>query len=94
MTNLAFAGIEVTITQGNINTDQTGRFPVTSRKCKKYVFVLYYYDTNAIITEPLKDITGKEILRAYKRFTINNPIVDSNQQHIGRKKNLHRHSMF
>ena len=55
MTNLAFAGIEVTITQGNINTDQTGRFPVTSRKRKKYVFVLYYYDTNAIITEPLKD---------------------------------------
>ena len=41
ITNLAFADIEATGTSGKIYTDQTGRFTVTTRKGKKYVFVLY-----------------------------------------------------
>ena len=51
--------IEVTVAPGNIYTRQTGRFPVTSIKGKKYVFVLYCYEYNSIITESLKYITGK-----------------------------------
>ena len=38
--------IEVT---GNIATNQTGRFPVTSSWGSKYTMVLYGYDSNAII---------------------------------------------
>ena len=64
ITNLAFADIEATGTSGKIYTDQTGCFPVTSRKGTKYVCVVYCYDTNAIITETLKENTGKVILRA------------------------------
>ena len=59
ITNLAFPGIEVTGTPCNIYTDQNGRFPVASIKGKNYVFVLYFYDSNKIITEPLKYKTGK-----------------------------------
>ena len=38
-----------------------------SIKGTKNVNVLYFYDSNEIITEPLKDITGKEILRDYNK---------------------------
>ena len=41
ITDLKFVGIENTYTPGKIYTDQTGRFTVTTRKGKKYVFVLY-----------------------------------------------------
>ena len=51
-------GIEITVTSGNIYTDQTGIFPEESSKGTKYVFVLYFYDANAIITETLKERTG------------------------------------
>ena len=56
--NLAFVGVEITVTSGNIYIDQTGLFPEESSKGTKYVFVLYFYDANAIITETLKEITG------------------------------------
>ena len=49
ITNLAFAGIYMKGTPGKIYTDQTVRFAVTSRKGTKFVFVLYFYDSNTII---------------------------------------------
>ena len=39
---------------GKVSTDQTGRFPVTSGRDSKYLMVLYYHDSNAIILEPIK----------------------------------------
>ena len=54
--------IEVT---GNISTDQTGRFPVTSSRGSKYRIVLYDHDSNAIIAEPLKLRSEHELIRAY-----------------------------
>ena len=51
-TEMVFGTIE---TIGKVYTDQTGRFPVTSSKGTKYIFVLYSYDTNAILMEPLRD---------------------------------------
>lgn len=43
-----------TITEnGKIYTNQTGRFPVTSSWGNQYISVLYDYNTNAILTEPL-----------------------------------------
>ena len=64
-TNWLFATIEST---GKIYTNQTGRFPVTSSQGSKYVLVLYDYDTNAILTEALKNRTAPEILRAYHKL--------------------------
>jgi hypothetical protein len=61
-THLLFAAI---IDTGKIYTDQTGRFPVTSSKGHKYVLILYDFDTSVILTEPLKNRTASEILRAY-----------------------------
>ena len=37
-----------------IYTDQTGRFPVTSIKEKRYIMIAYDFDSNNIIAEPLK----------------------------------------
>lgn len=53
---------------GQIYTDLTGRFPVQSSKGNKYVFVLYDYDSNAILSEALKNRTDTEILRAYTKL--------------------------
>jgi hypothetical protein len=39
------------IDAGQIYTDQTGRFPVISRKENKYIMVVYEYDGNAILAE-------------------------------------------
>ena len=41
---------------GHIFIDQTGRFPRVYRRGNRSVMVLYDYDSNAIMTEPLKII--------------------------------------
>ena len=50
---------------GNIYTDQTGRFPVTSSKGNKYVLVCYHYDSNTIHAEPLKTISDLDLKTYY-----------------------------
>ena len=64
-THHAFVAVEEI---GKIYTDQTGAFPVLSSKGNRYIFVLYHYDTNAILTEPLKNRTANEILRAHDKL--------------------------
>ena len=54
--------IEIT---GKIYSDQTGRFPLSSSRGNKYIMIVYSYDSNAIITEPLSSRTENELLRAY-----------------------------
>jgi hypothetical protein len=56
----------VTIDAGQIYTDQTGRFPVVSSKGNKYIMILYDYDSNAILAQPIKDSTAPELLRAFQ----------------------------
>ena len=51
---------------GKIYTDQTGKFPYPSSRGYKYIFILYSYDSNAILTKPIKTKTNDEILEAYK----------------------------
>jgi hypothetical protein len=53
---------------GQIYTDQTGRFPTTSRRGNKYVMILYDYDSNAILAEPLKSKSEGEMIRAYTKL--------------------------
>ncbi len=54
--------IEIT---GQIYSDQTGRFPVTSSKGHKYIMIVYDYDSAAILAEPIKNRSKGELLRAY-----------------------------
>jgi hypothetical protein len=51
-----------TIDAGKIYTDQTGRFLVISSKGNKYIIILYDYDSNAILAQPIKDRTAPELL--------------------------------
>jgi hypothetical protein len=55
-----------TIDAGQIYTDQTGRFPVVSCKGNKYIMILYDYDSNAILAQPIKDRTAPELLKAFQ----------------------------
>ena len=45
-TNLVF--LKTVYLTGEIYTDQTVMFPITSSKGNKYVFVAYHYDSNTI----------------------------------------------
>ena len=44
-------------------SDQTGRFPVTSRKGNKHVMIVYDHDSNAILARPLKTKSAEEQLK-------------------------------
>jgi hypothetical protein len=55
-----------TIDAGQIYTDQTGRFQVVSSKGNNYIMILYDYDSNAILAQPIKDRTAPELLRAFQ----------------------------
>ena len=39
---------------GQIYSDQTGKFPITSSRGTKYIMIVYDFDSNAILSEPLK----------------------------------------
>jgi hypothetical protein len=53
---------------GQIFTDQTGKFPITSSRGNKYVMVLYDYDSNSILTEPLKSRSETKMVRGYSKL--------------------------
>jgi hypothetical protein len=55
-----------TIDAGQIYTDQTGIFPVVSSKGKKYIMILYDYDSNGILAKPIKDRTAPELLKDFQ----------------------------
>ena len=57
--------VEVT---GKIFTDQTGRFPVTSSKGNQYIMVLYDFDSNAILAEPMKNRSEREMVQVYTKL--------------------------
>ena len=48
----------IPVQTSKIFTDQTGQFPVTSGMRNKYVFVLYKYDSNAILADPIQNYKG------------------------------------
>ena len=48
-----------------ICTDLTGRFQVTSNRGIQYLLIIYAYDTNAILVEPIKTGSDTDMLRAY-----------------------------
>ena len=52
--------------KGMIATDQTGMFPIISQRGNKYIMILYSYDSNAILAEPIKDRTSHELIKGYE----------------------------
>jgi hypothetical protein len=50
---------------GKVYGDLTGRFPIQSSSGHQYILTLYDYDSNTISTEPMKNRTNKEMIRAY-----------------------------
>ena len=50
---------------GNIATDQTGRFPVTSSRGNKYIMVAFVQDPNAIMAVAMKSRSQSELVGAY-----------------------------
>jgi hypothetical protein len=51
---------------GQIYTDQTGRFPISSSHGKKYIIILQYdYDSNAILAKPRKSKSEIKMVHAY-----------------------------
>ena len=46
--------------------DLTGSFPVTSSRGHKYLYVLYDFDSNAILVHPLKTRQAAEIANAWE----------------------------
>jgi hypothetical protein len=66
-THQIFAGtVDIPPKTGHIYTDQTGAFPHYSASGHRYIMVLYDYDSNAILAEPLINKSATEHLRAYK----------------------------
>jgi hypothetical protein len=53
---------------GQIFSDQSGRFPVTCSKGNQYIMVVYDYDSNHILAEPLKSRSEHELVRAYTKL--------------------------
>ena len=48
--------------------DLTGQFPYVSTRGYKYIFILYDYDSNAILSEPLKTRNAGEIKNAWLKL--------------------------
>ena len=59
--------IEISINDAKetMYTDQTGAFPVTSKKGNKYIMILCEIDNNFIMSESMRNISSREIVRTY-----------------------------
>ena len=59
------ATIDPTQPTGNSFSDLTGRFPIQSNRGANYIFVLYDYDSNAILVRPPRNRSAHEIHRVF-----------------------------
>jgi hypothetical protein len=51
---------------GQVYSDQTGKFTFPSSNGNNYLFILYDYDSNLILAEPMKSRRAQDIVSAYK----------------------------
>jgi hypothetical protein len=63
-THFCFAAVHEI--SGQIFTDQTGPFVLPSSSGNKYIMILYDYDSNAILAEPIPSRSGESIIKAFK----------------------------
>ena len=52
--------------KGVIETDQTGRFPITSELGNAYIMVLYDFDSNAILATCIKSRNKEYLIEGFK----------------------------
>ena len=65
-----FTTVEPSTTkEGNIDSDQCGRFPTTSSRGNKYICVMYVYDCNYILTTATNNISEKDMIIDLKYLT-------------------------
>jgi hypothetical protein len=62
-TNLIYAAVHDT--EWHTYTDLTGRFPSVRSRGYNYILILYNFDTNSILAEPMKNRPDSEAIRAY-----------------------------
>ena len=67
-TQHCFASIVSFESTAKAYSDQTGKFPFTSSRGNKYLMIVYDYDSNAILQEPLKSKTASELVRAWSKI--------------------------
>ena len=53
---------------GNIFTDLCGRFLILSSQGNRYIFVMYDYNSNAILAEPMKNRGDREMIRVFNKL--------------------------
>ena len=58
-----------TTMEGKIYSDIWGCFPTTSIRGNKYIYVMYFYDCNVILTTPAKNISDKKMMRSFTSLT-------------------------
>jgi hypothetical protein len=69
-----------------IYSDLTGRFPKTSPSGNKYILILYDYDSNSVLSAPMKNRGDKEMVRAFD-FLIQSLIIRGLKPHLQRLDN-------
>ena len=55
--------------EGKIYSDLCGRFPTTSSRGNKNIYVMYVYDFNAILTKAMNNRSDEEMIRAFTSLT-------------------------
>jgi len=65
-THYCYAAVISPQPTGQVHSDQTGKFPVASSTGNNYLLIVYDYDSNGILAEPIPRRTGLCILHAYK----------------------------
>ena len=56
----------IPVPQKNIYTNLTGGYPRQLSRGHNYIFILYNYDINAIMSKPLKDCQVESIIETWK----------------------------
>jgi hypothetical protein len=75
-----------TLETNQIYSDITGRFPTTSLSGNKYILILYDYDSNSVLSAPMKNRGDKEMIRAFD-FLIQSIIIHGLKPHLQRLDN-------
>jgi hypothetical protein len=81
--NYSYAAVMET---NQIYTDLTGIFPTTSLSGNKYILILYDYDSNSVLSAPMKNRGDKDMMRAFD-VLINFLIIRGLKPHFQRLDN-------
>ena len=66
MSHAIYANFISTHTMRKTYSDQTGKFIIQSSQGNNYIFILYYYDSNSILSIPIKNRQAKYIAGTWK----------------------------